>query len=109
MLFRLSQANELETELSLLHALGEPEKLKPSRSWIHTRDIAIKRDALNRLVDVTGIPFARLHKALPTLEHTRNRARPIGERRGSALTPLGRAPYNRCMKDAIFPSNRDFK
>lgn len=64
--FRLADANDLARPTILLGALGRPTR-GLTRSLVNDFDIRVNPHALNRLETFTGIPTARLRKALPGL------------------------------------------
>ncbi|WP_018586204.1 TniQ family protein [Salinispora arenicola] len=64
--FRLADANDLARPTILLGALGRPTR-GLTRSLVNDFDIRVNQHSLDRLETFTGIPAARLRKALPGL------------------------------------------
>lgn len=94
--FRLAAANTLARPTTLLRALGEPVSGYPYATMIHNRDITLNAPALARLETFTGLPAARLRKALPSLSTPR--ADPL-----SHTGPMIRVFSNAAIRDHCHP------
>ncbi|MGO4613758.1 TniQ family protein [Nocardia sp. 2YAB30] len=69
-IFRLADANALTRPTLLLRALGEPRGALPVASWPEHYEITLNTAAARRLEIFTGMPAARLRRALPALAAT---------------------------------------